>query len=58
MVPVGTQQREHFEIKLEINPANYQPIHYQTHFQEPLGQLINLLTKQAELSSLPVEQLK
>lgn len=56
MVPVGTQQREHFAIKLE--KANYQPIHYQTPFQEPLGQLINLLTKQAELSSLPVEQLK
>ena len=58
MVPVQTQQRENFAIKQEINPANSQPINYKTPFQEPLRQLINLQTKQAELSSLLVEQQK
>ena len=57
MVPVQTQQRENFAIKQEINPANSQPINYETPFQEPL-KLINLQTKQAELISLLVEQQK
>ena len=34
------------------------PIHYKTPLKETLGQLINLLTKQAEVSSLLVEQQK
>ena len=50
MVPVQTQQRENFAIKQEMNPANSQPINYETPFQEPL-KLINLHTKQAELIS-------
>lgn len=58
MVPVQTQQREHFAIKQEMNPANSQPIYYETPFQEPLRQQINLQTKQAELSSQLVEQQK
>ena len=57
MVPAQTQQRENFAIKQEINPANSQPINYETPFQEPL-KLINLQTKQAELISLLVEQQK
>ena len=58
MVPVQTRQRENFAIKQEINPANSQPINYETPFQEPLRRLINLQTKQVELSSLLVEQQK
>lgn len=34
------------------------PIHYKTPLKETLGQLINLLIKQAEVSSLLVEQQK
>ena len=58
MVTVQIRQRENFAIKQEINPANSQPINYETPFQEPLRQLINLQTEQAELSSLLVEQQK
>ena len=43
---------------MQLSKKLIKPIHYKTHLKETLGQLINLLTKQAEVSSLLEEQQK